>query len=132
MHQREAFTDYTPMGNSSVTGVGSKEALILGRRTVELNLTCNGTEYMLHLENILHVPGMRNNSISLGQWDAAGGCYNGINGEITLITKNGTPVAQGTKIHNHLYRMKMVVRPPTQSNKLQSHQTFIGNNTLPT
>ena len=28
--------------------------------------------------------------------------------------------------------MKMVVRPPTQSNKFQSHQTFIGNNTLPT
>ena len=27
--------------------------------------------------------------------------------------------------------MKMVVRPPTQSSKIQSYQTFIGNNTLP-
>ena len=74
---------------------------------------------------------MQNNLISLGQWDAAGGHYNGRNGDITLITKNGTPVVQGTKIHNYLYYMKMVVRPPTQSNKFQSHQTFIGNNTLP-
>ena len=68
----------------------------------------------------------------LGRWDAAGGCYNGGNSEIILITKNGTPVAQGTKIHNHLYRMKMVVKPPTQSKKFQSHQTFIANNKLPT
>ena len=27
-HQRKAFTNYTPMGNSFVTGVGGKEALI--------------------------------------------------------------------------------------------------------
>ena len=37
---------------------------------------------------------------------------------------------QGTKIHNHLYHMKMVIRPPTHSNIVQSHQTFIRNNTL--
>ena len=43
-----------------------------------------------------------------------------------------TPVAQGTEIHNHLYSMKMVVKPPTQSNKFQSHQTFITNNKIPT
>ena len=41
-HQREAFTDYTPMGNSSITGVGRKEALIMGHGTVELKSTCNG------------------------------------------------------------------------------------------
>ena len=56
-HQREAFIDYAPMENSSVTGVGSKEALISGHRTVELNSTCNGTEYILHLKNVFHVPG---------------------------------------------------------------------------
>jgi len=58
MHQREAFTNYTPMGNSSITGIGSKEALIAGCGTVELNSTCKGTDYILHLENVLHVPGM--------------------------------------------------------------------------
>ena len=41
MHQREAFTNYTPMGNSSVTGVGGKEVLILGCGTVELNSKCS-------------------------------------------------------------------------------------------
>ena len=65
-HQREAFIDYTPMGNSSVTGVGGKEAVIMGHGTVELKLTCNGAEYILRLENVLHVPGTQNNLISLG------------------------------------------------------------------
>ena len=85
-HQREAFTEYTPMGNSSVTGVGGKEAIIMGRGTVELKSTCNGTKYNLRSENVLHVPGMQNNLILLGRWDAAGGRYTGGNGEITLIT----------------------------------------------
>ena len=67
----------------------------------------------------------------MGQWDAAGRRYTGGNGEITLITKNGTPVAQGIKIHNHLYRMKMDLKLSNPSNKLQS-QTFIANNKLPT
>ena len=67
----------------------------------------------------------------MGQWDAAGGCYNGGNGEIMLITKNGTPVAQGIKIHNHLYCMKMDLKLPNKSNKFQS-QTFVTNNQLPT
>ena len=82
------------MENSSVAGVGSKEALISGCGTVELNLTCNGAEYILHLENILYVLGMRNNLISLGQQDAAGGHYNSGNSEIMLITKSGMPVVQ--------------------------------------
>ena len=66
-----------------------------------------------------------------GQWDAASGHYNGGNGEIMLIIKNGMPVAQGIKIRNHLYCMKMDLKLPNQSNKFQS-QTFIVNNKLPT
>jgi hypothetical protein len=56
-HQRDAFIDYTPMGNTFITGVGRKEALISGRGTVELKSTCNGTDYILCLEHVLHVPG---------------------------------------------------------------------------
>ena len=74
---------------------------------------------------------MQNNLISLGRWDAAGGCYNSGNNEIMLITKNRMPVAQGIKIHNHLYCMKMDLKHPNQSNTFQS-QTFVVNNKLPT
>ena len=55
MHQCEAFINYTPLGNTSITGVGGKEANIAGQGTVA---TCNeGINFVLCLENILHVPG---------------------------------------------------------------------------
>jgi hypothetical protein len=65
-HQREAFTSYTPLGKGSVTGVGGKQATIAGQGTVELVSTCNGQEFTLLLQNVLYVPGTRNNLISLG------------------------------------------------------------------
>jgi hypothetical protein len=43
-----------PFKNISVTEVGGKEA---GHGTVELISTCNDQKYVLHLEDVLHVPG---------------------------------------------------------------------------
>jgi hypothetical protein len=63
---------------------------------------CNGEEHNLYLQNVLHVPGTRNNLISLGRWDVAGGCYLGGHGQLTLMTKNGKAIAQGEKVDNHL------------------------------
>ena len=72
-NQQDAFISYETLGNSTVTGVGGQEAIIAGKGTVELISTCNNHEYVLTLKNVLHVPGTRNNLISLGRWDAAGG-----------------------------------------------------------
>ena len=127
-HQREAFSSYTPLGKSSVTGVGGKEAAVIGKGTVELVSTFSGQKFNLLLQNVLHVPGTRNNLISLGRWDAAGGRYVGGKGKITLITQNGQQVAQGTKIDNNLYKMRLTLR---NSHSLLSESptmplTFIG------
>ena len=59
--------------------------------------------------NIIHVPGMRNNLISLRQWDAVGGCYTGENNKIILTMKTRTQIAHGTKIKNHLYKMDVTI-----------------------
>jgi len=56
-HQCDAFTTYTSMGNKTVIGVGGREATIQGRGTIELVLTCKECDYILLLENVLHVPG---------------------------------------------------------------------------
>jgi hypothetical protein len=53
----EAFTNYTPLGNISITGVGGKEVRIVGHGTVDLISTCKGQKIILHLEDVLHVPG---------------------------------------------------------------------------
>jgi hypothetical protein len=103
------------LGSSSITGVGGKQAKIAGRGTIKLISTCNSQEYVLILQNVLHVPGTQNNLILLGRWDAAGGQYTGGGGVITLITSDERQVARGNKINNHLYRMRMSIRKPTSN-----------------
>jgi hypothetical protein len=53
--KRESFETYTKTQKSTVTGVGGKKAAAIGRGTVTLNSNCNGINWTLKLENILHV-----------------------------------------------------------------------------
>jgi len=64
------------------------------------------------LENVLYIPNNQNNLIALGEWDQGGRQFTGGGGVLTLITKDGTSVAQGTKVGNNLYKMKVAVREP--------------------
>ena len=50
--------------------------------------------------------------------------------KITLITRDGTSIAQGDKIVNHLYQMKMTIQNPpfVVENNTSDNQTFVGNN----
>ena len=86
-----------------MTGVGSKKAAAIDRGTVTLISNCNGVNWTLKLENVLHVPGQRNNLISLGRWDKAGSTYQGGENKIILITKDGKRVAKGNRLNNFLY-----------------------------
>src|SRR6202451_4477204 len=122
--ERNNFETYTEIQESTVTGVGGKKAAAIGRGTAILNSNCNGVDWTLKLENILHVPGQRNNSISLGRWDKAGGTYQGGEKKIILITKNGKRVAEGNRLKNFLYGMNVRVKQPTLTS--ESSQTFAG------
>src|ERR1700679_1635510 len=95
----------TEIQQSTVTGVGGKKAGAISRGTVILISNCNGVDWTLKLENVLHVPGQRNNLISLGRWDKAGSTYQGGENKIILITKDGKRVAEGTRLKNFLYGM---------------------------
>ena len=86
----DSFETYTKIQKSTVAGVGGKKAAAIGHGTVTLISNCNGVNWTLKLENVLHVPGQRNNLISLGRWDKAGSTYQGGENKITLITKDGT------------------------------------------
>jgi hypothetical protein len=85
-----------------VTGVGGKKATAIGCGTVVLISNCNGVNWKLKLENVLHVPGQKNNLISLGRWDMADGSYQGGDNKIILITKDSKRVAEGKKAKQFL------------------------------
>jgi len=123
-HQREAFINYTPSSNTSVTGVGGMKVKIAGRGTVILILTFNGQKYILRLEDVIHVPEQTNNLISLGRWDKSGGTYIGGKGTIVLTTNNGVQVTQGVQVANNLY--KLAVELPKWATK-RSHVNVSGH-----
>ena len=86
--KRDNFETYTKIQKSTVTGMGSKKAAVIGCGTVTLISNCNGVNWTLKLENVLHVPGQKNNLISPRRWDKAGGTYQGEENKIILITKD--------------------------------------------
>ena len=122
--KHDNFQTYTKIQESTVTGVGGKKAAVVGHGTVTLISNCNGVNWTLKLENVLHVPGQRNNLISLGRWDKAGGTYQGGENTIILITKDGKRVTKGNRLNNFLYGMNVRVKPPTLTS--ESSQTFAG------
>ena len=127
-NKHDIFITYEPLHNTTVIGVGQIKAKSEGKGTVDLISQHNNKEYILRLHNVLYIPTNRNNILSLGKWDAAGGCYIGGGGQIILKNKNGVTVASGTKISNHLYKMKFKTRLPHAANTIaltNNPETFV-------
>jgi len=70
--------------------------------------------FALILENVLYVPQNPHNLLSLSCWDNAGSSYQGIDGKLSLTTKNQT-VATGIKTTNNLYKMQNFVIQSSES-----------------
>ena len=120
-NMRDAFTTFEPL-NRNVSGVGNTKTSAEGRGTVNLTTQFDNHKYLLTLQDVLYVPSNLHNLLSLGRWDSAGGLYQGGNGTLALIAKNGQTVATGTKINNHLYKIKNVtVLKPSPPSLVDSH-----------
>ena len=92
-NRHDAFKTFQPLTDTTVSGVGNVKTEAKGRGTVELEAIYVNRKYILELKNVLYIPTNRNNLISLGRWDKAGGHYKGGGGEIILIRKDEIPVA---------------------------------------
>ena len=119
----EAFTSFKPLKDAKVTGVGNTFAQVEGRGTIKLESQIDGQKFVIELNDVLYIPSNKQNLLSLGRWDTAGGQYIGGKGQMTLITKDGKRVAKGKKINNNLYKMDL---KPQKTNKICSNN--VGNN----
>ena len=108
-------------------GVGNVKAQAQGRGTVELESVVNRQTYILKLQDVLYIPTNKQNLISLGHWDGAGGYYVG-GGIMNPIAKNGKHVATGDKINNNLYRMYMVAHHCNNKSP-ETFTTFVAEET---
>jgi hypothetical protein len=109
-NQREFFTEYQLQKGAPVGGVGNTTVVVVRRGTVVLESEYEGLTHSLRLQNVLHIPTNKNNLLSLGRWDMAGGEYRSKNSLLSMIIGTGKTVAIGHRVQNHLYKMQVSVR----------------------
>ncbi len=120
----DTFTSFEPTENTLVGGIGGIKTHAKGRGTVTLESTYEGRKYTLTLKDVLYIPGNKNNLISLGRWEAAGGAFEAHKGKLTLTAESGKRVATGTRMQNNLYKIKFKLKVPTQRQMVQSDHVF--------
>jgi hypothetical protein len=76
-------------------------------------VTYLGQSHYMKLMNVLHIPTNRNNLLSLGRLDSAGGSYRSTNRKLILCSADHTPIAEGYKVSNNLYKMHVKVYKDT-------------------
>ena len=109
-NDRESFKTYQLENDTTVAGVGNVKTNGKGHGMVELISTYNGCAYSMKLTNILHIPSNRNNLLSLGRLDAAGGGYSSTNGLLALTSADRMMIMEGVKVSSNLYKMRVTVR----------------------
>jgi transposase InsO family protein len=123
-NRHEFFTEYMLQSGASVSGVGNTTIRVEGRGTVILESEYDGYQHVLRLQNVLHIPTNKNNLISLGRWEAAGGEYRGKTGALSLITTDGRTVAIGNRVQNNLYKMQVRVHKAKSDAPTEGVQSF--------
>jgi hypothetical protein len=113
-----------------VGGVGGIKTHAEGRGTVQLEPTCNRRKYILTLQDVPYIPGNKNNLISLGHWEAAGGKYTSCKGMLMLTTESGNPIVKGPRIQNNLYCLRFTLKMPTQRQLKESDHIFNSHDVL--
>ncbi len=63
----KAFTKFNPTHKTKVGGISGIQTCAKGHRTIELKPVCEGHKYTLTLNDVLYIPGNKDNLISLGQ-----------------------------------------------------------------
>ena len=96
--QRDAFIDYYPLTNSTITGIGPTPASALGKGTVMVHMSVNGQTIPHRLCDVLHVPNAPNCLLSAARFDDAGGKFEGGDGRCFLKNKTSNIIAEGTRI----------------------------------
>ncbi len=132
VNRREIFTNYEPLRGVTVTGVGGTKVVVEGRGTVDLVSKCEGRTHALRLQHVLHIPTNKNNLISLGKWDSAGGSYQSNQGILKLITKGGITITVAKRIENNLYKIQVGVREmATKLHTQDKYETFTTTKSFP-
>jgi hypothetical protein len=95
---RDAFTEYYPLTNSTIQGIGTNPAIAKGRGTIIVNFSVNGSIIRHNLRDVLYVPNAPNCLLSLSRLDDSGGYVHFKHGKCALYDKKNVIIGTGSKI----------------------------------
>jgi hypothetical protein len=99
---REAFTDYTPLHNATIQGLGSHLIPAQGCGTVIVNFNIDGKLIWHTLQEVLHTPDAKNCPLSISHFDVGGGDILFKDRKAISQNKNSETIGIG-KVKNRLY-----------------------------
>lgn len=82
---QEAFTDYTPLHDATIHGLGSHPITTQGCGTVIVNFNVDGKIIQHTLREVLHAPDAENCLLSISRFDAGGGDIQFKDGKAILL-----------------------------------------------
>ena len=96
--QRDAFIDYYPLQNPTITGIGPTPATAMGKGTILVHMSINGQTITHRLQDVLPVSNAPNCLLSATHFDDAGGKFEGGNGKCLLKNKTNNIIAEGIRV----------------------------------
>lgn len=103
-HRREWFADFRSSRGSTISLGDDGECEVAGEGTVPVEKLVDGVWRETRLENVLYVPEVRKNLLSVGVWTTKGFELSFFGTEVQVV-KNNEIIATGVKQSNEIYRM---------------------------
>ena len=102
---RTAFADYATLSKKVVKGLGNHPVTAYGKGTIVLICRVGNRDNRIRLSDVLYVPDARENLLSLGRIDAAGGRTMCANQTIYIYNPQHQLIATG-HLRDHLYYLQ--------------------------
>jgi hypothetical protein len=107
--------NYTHASTSrSVTGIGGVQLNVHGQGDVHVTTKINGNSYNAVLHNVLHVPGLGTNLLSIPSTTERGIDVH-FTGQSVSFMKNGTAIMAGSRVGRDLYELDISTADPSQT-----------------
>jgi transposase InsO family protein len=118
--QRSFFRSFTPILHDTwtVRGIGSSRLYVRGRGSIDFLTTVNGIENTFTIEDILYVPGLGTNLLSVAAVTDVGLSVHFIETRVA-ISKNQTTLMVGERIGKSLYHL--AIHPQLSNNNKTKH-----------
>jgi transposase InsO family protein len=125
-HTREWFADFTPISGKSVVLADGRVIPVLGRGRIDVDITVAGHSSHNTLNEVLYVPGIAANLLSVAKMTEAGLQLSFHGRHCVIRSRQGAVIARAEKQDNRLYRVSARARSTRGATTTQEANLVLG------